>query len=30
LLWAQGVLRTSSLEELAHHLFASIDFRYAP
>jgi hypothetical protein len=30
LLWAQGVLRTSNLEELAHHLFASIDFRYAP
>ena len=30
LLWAQGVLRTSNLEELAHQLFASIDFRYAP
>lgn len=29
-LWAQGLLKTDDLEELAHQLFASIDFRYAP
>lgn len=30
LLWAHELLTTSDLEELAHQLFASIDFRYAP
>jgi hypothetical protein len=30
LLWARRLLTTSDLEELAHQLFASIDFRYAP
>jgi cytochrome c553 len=28
--WGEELLKTSSLEELAHQLFASIDFRYAP
>ena len=30
LLWAEELLKTDDLEELAHQLFASIDFRYAP
>lgn len=28
--WAEDLLKTEQLEELAHQLFASIDFRYAP
>lgn len=28
--WAQSVLKQASLQELAHQLIASIDFRYAP
>ncbi len=30
LLWAEELLKTDDIEELAHQLFASIDFRYAP
>lgn len=30
LAWAQSVLAQASLQELAHQLIASIDFRYAP
>jgi hypothetical protein len=30
LLWAKELLKTDDLIELAHQLFCSIDFRYAP